>query len=102
MKFTLSLENQKIIESIKLVQKQFSINPNFYFSSVQFENIQNKLINLTYKFIDDIQDLTEDIYDQLKQKVIEDNVFPLFQKVIELKIKSEYARNISELQSIAL
>ena len=36
-----------------------------------------------------------------KKKLIEDKVHPMFQKVIELKMKSEYARNISELQSVA-
>lgn len=49
-----------------------------------------------------MQDLIEDINDQLKQKVIENNVFLLFQKVIELKMKSEYGTNISEFQSLAL
>ena len=50
--------------------------------------------------IDDIQALLHYNYDQQKI-IIKDNVHPMFQKVIELKMKSEYARNISELQSIA-
>ena len=48
-----------------------------------------------------MQDLIDDT-DQPKYKFIEDNIIPLLQEEIILKMNSEYANNISELQSIAL
>ena len=57
MTVALSPENKELLESIKSVQNQFSINPNYSLSSVQFENIQNKLIIVLRKLIDDIQAL---------------------------------------------
>ena len=57
MTVALSPENKELLESIKSVQNQFSINPNYSLSSVQFENIQNKLIIVSRKLIDDIQAL---------------------------------------------
>ena len=48
-----------------------------------------------------MQDLIDDT-DQPKYKFIEENIIPLLQDVVILKMNSEYANDISQLQSIAL
>ena len=97
----ISSDNEKLTESIQSVQKEFSINTNFCLSTDQFVIIKSKLLNLTNKLIDDMQHLIDDT-DQPQYKYIEENFIPLLQKVIMLKMDTEYANNISELQCIAL
>ena len=69
MTVALSPENKELLESIKSVQNQFSINPNYSLSSVQFKNIQNKLIIVSRKLIDDIQALLHYNDDKPKKKI---------------------------------
>ena len=89
-----------IMETLTSIKNDNLLKPNFCLTNDQLELLRNKFHDLFSFLISNLQTLINDT-DESKYNYIKENIHPLLEKVIVVKMKSEDSLDLSTLTSIS-